>query len=417
MKLTVKKLVPFFTAFMLFLFTATTFYIMGSEDKKSPVTAKNQDTIENEEGSHDNGDDNSFNNGLIENSITNEINGSGNITNTITNEINNENGEIDNSISNSIDSENGDIENTIENIINGSNGNINNEIENVIKNSSNNNILNNITNNIDVSVDVNVTNNVTNDVKGENGNETGNGNDNGNGEDTNGNGDNGSSNGNGEADVELNPVWGIDSASLTTEDFLACVRNNFGDPQVWGRYLGDKEGVSFGLTQEEVELFHENDIQILVIWNQFTDATGYDKGQSEAEAAINLARDFGIPEGVALFANVEPIYPIDTEFLLGWYDALQNSEYEAGVYGIFDPDRELYVAFEAAAEENPEILDDYYVWTSSPNVGITTEANAPDYNPQAPEGATIAGWQYGIDAETCNIDTNWFSNLAFDIFW
>ncbi|ADU30566.1 glycoside hydrolase domain-containing protein [Evansella cellulosilytica] len=401
-----KRLIPFFTALMLFIITATAFYIWGSEDASEPISASvmdddNMEDSEDNSDSNDNGSNNNVNNSVdgdgstIDNEITNEIYGSGEINSTIENEIHGENGEVNNSIDNTIEGNGGTVDNNIRNDITGD-GNITN------------NIINNITNNI------------VSDNGDENGNGNGNG-ENGNGEENgeengtdNGNG-NGDGNGNGE-DVP-DQVWGVDSASLTTDEMLACVRENFGDPQVWGRYLGDKEGVSYGLTPEGRDLLHENDIQILVIWNHFEDATGYDKGVSEAEDAIDMARDFGVPEGVALFANVEPIYPIDSGFLLGWYETLQDSEYEAGVYGIFSPDEELYVAFETAAEENENILEDYYVWTASPYHGITTEENAPDYNPEAPEGATLAGWQYGIDAEACNIDTVWFEGEALDVFW
>ncbi|MDQ0256306.1 hypothetical protein J2S74_003726 [Evansella vedderi] len=414
----------YIVSFVLIVFTAFTFYMYGSMDRSNPVTASKDTEIGVEESSGGDSD--------ISNTINNEINADGgNIDNSIVNEINGNNGEIDNNIENTINGGNGDIDNHIENYINGDNATIDNQIENNITNSSNNTIDNSVTNNIEVNIDVNVTNNVINNIEGngngeeengtgESGNgtedETGNGEDNGNGDEADNGEENG--NGNGEANGETpDTVWGVDSASLTTEDMLMCVRENFGDPQVWARYLGDKEGVSYGLTQEEVELLHSNDIDIMVIWNHFTDATGYEKGQSEATAAIEMARDFGIPEGVAIFANVEPIYPIDADFLLGWYDALEESEYESGVYGIFHPDRELYTAYEIAAEENPSLLENNYVWTSSPEHGITTEENAPEYDPLAPEGALIAGWQYGIDAETCNIDTNHFDSNVFDALW
>lgn len=433
---------PYLMSLVIIVLTAFTFYMYGSMDRSNPTTASNTSEVEGSQ-EESNGAESD-----ISNTITNEINAGGEVDNTIINEINGDNGEIDNTIENDIDGGNGEIENSIENIINGDNATIDNHIENNIISGSNNTINNNVTNNIDVTIDVNVTNNIVNNIEssenGEeangtddngNGTEEANGNDeeNGNGTeeeagngDENGNGtddetENGDENGNGNGDATNgdtpDTVWGIDSASLTTEDMLNCVRENFGDPQVWARYLGDKEDVSYGLTHEEVELLHDNGIDIMVIWNHFTDATGYEKGQNEATAAIEMARDFGIPEGVAIFANVEPNYPIDADFLLGWYETMEESEYESGVYGIFHPDRELYTAYEIAAEENSSLLENNYVWTSSPNHGITTEDNAPEYNPQAPEGALIAGWQYGIDAETCNIDTNHFDSNVFDALW
>jgi hypothetical protein len=62
-------------------------------------------------------------------------------------------------------------------------------------------------------------------------------------------------------------------------------------------------------------------------------------------------------------------------------------------------------------------MENNWVWTAAPNVGITTEENAPEYNPEAPEDSLIAGWQYGIDAETCNIDTVHYNGDALEVFW
>ncbi|MCK0472322.1 glycoside hydrolase domain-containing protein [Halalkalibacter sp. APA_J-10(15)] len=401
------RFLPYVLSLVLIFITAFTFYMYGSADT-NPVTASDDTQESNGEESD------------LRNTITNEINTeAGNVDNSIINEVNVSNGEINNSVENTINSKNGDIGNHIENHMSGDDATVDNQVENNITNGSNNTITNHITNNVEVNVDVHVKNNLVNNVEGK-------GDDGESGTDENGNGDeagreeeNGDGNGNGEASNGETPdtVWGVDSASLTTEDMLSCVRENFGDPKVWARYLGDKDGVSYGLTHEEVEFLHENDIDIMVIWNHFTDATGYEKGQSEATAAIEMAREFDIPEGVAIFANVEPIYPIDADFLLGWYDVMEESEYESGVYGIFHPDRELYTAYETAAEENTSLLENNYVWTSSPNIGITTEENAPEYDPEAPEGSLIAGWQYGIDAQTCNIDTNHFDSNVFDALW
>lgn len=312
--------------------------------------------------------------------------------------------------------EESNIINNVQNQINGDQSEVSNSVENDVKGNSNQ-VENNITNHIDVKVDVNVTNNITNSIDNQKKQNT---------ESTNSNRNdqnstienNGQNNDNGDSDENGDEVvWGVDSASLTTDDLLACVRNNFGDPQVWGRYLGDKEGVSAGLTSEEVELLQENGIEILVIWNHFSDATGYENGENEANAAINLAKELGIPKGAAIFADIEPSYPVDSAFIQGWYEAMNQSGYEPGIYGIFDDDRNLTSAYNAAIDSNSEILENTFIWTASPNVGITTQANAPQYQPETPNNALVAGWQYGIDAQTCNIDTNLFNNEVLDALW
>ncbi|WP_252183659.1 glycoside hydrolase domain-containing protein [Rossellomorea vietnamensis] len=304
-----------------------------------------------------------------------------------------------------------------------------NNVENTIENQGGeevqNNITNNITNNVKVTVegDGDVVNSVTNSISNGvmngtgNGNDSGNGNGNGNGSGNENDSGNGSGGDNGNGDGESDLVWGIDTASATNEEFNMCVRDNFGDPEVVGRYLGDKEGVSAGLTQEEAELVKSNNDEILLIHNRFSDATGFENGVQEGEEAISLARELGAPEGTAIFADIEPTYPVNSDFIRGWYDALSSSAYVPGIYGIFSSERNLAAAYNQAVSQNSNIQEDTYIWTAAPNVGITTEANAPEYQPAAPEGAIVIGWQYGLDAQECNIDTNLFDNEYTDVLW
>jgi len=208
--------------------------------------------------------------------------------------------------------------------------------------------------------------------------------------------------------------WGVDSASYTDEDLLQCVQDNFGQADVWGRYLGDKEGVSQGLDTDEVSRLHENDVQILVIYNHFTDATGYDNGVNEAEKAIAYAGDLDTPDGVAIFGDIEPSYSVDSAFLEGWYDTFSSSDYEAALYGVFNEGSHLSEAYNATDQT---VQENTIVWTAFPQEGITTKENAPDYNPQGPDDALLYGWQYGIEAEQCHIDTNLFHEAMLDYLW
>lgn len=208
--------------------------------------------------------------------------------------------------------------------------------------------------------------------------------------------------------------WGVDSASYTDEDLLQCVQDNFGQADVWGRYLGDIEGVSQGLDSDEVSLLHENDTHILVIYNHFSEATGYDNGVSEAEKAIADAADLDIPKGVAIFGDIEPSYPVDSAFLEGWYDTFVSSDYEAALYGVFNEKSHLLEAYKATKQP---VQENTVVWTAYPQKEITTKEKAPDYNPQGPDDALLYGWQYGMEAEQCHIDTNLFHEEILDYLW
>jgi Domain of unknown function (DUF1906) len=339
---------------------------------------------------------------------------------------------------------NNNIQNNIDN--NGSNSaenNVDNTIDNNGRKDIKNNVTNNITNNVEVNVDVdaegnvvnNVSNNISNNATNGTSNDTNNGNnsDNGNGDSENGkegskNSNNGDekkddkSSNNGKNDKEQDSkksgfTWGIDTASLTSENFNMCVKDNFGDPGVVGRYLGNNEGASVGLTKEEVDLIKSNKDKILLIHNKLSDATGYDNGVQEGKEAINLAKELGAPEGTAIFVDIEPTFPVNAAFIQGWYDTLSSSSYAPGIYGIFDKNTDLTASFNAASKENADIKENTYIWTAAPNAGITTKNKAPEYKPQAPEGSLVIGWQYGIDAQTCNIDTNLFNNKYTDILW
>ncbi|TKC19531.1 glycoside hydrolase domain-containing protein [Robertmurraya kyonggiensis] len=319
-----------------------------------------------------------------------------------------------------VESGDGTVTNNVENNINGENAEVTNTINNSVKNGKNNTVDNNVSNNIEVNVNVNVTNDIGNNIEGQNANasqentkETSN-----NGQEekpADQNGETGAKENDPSNDDEV--VWGVDSASSTDSEMLSCVRENYGEPKVWGRYLGEKEGVSSGITTDEAEFLHSNNILVLPIWNHFTDATGYDSGKSEAEQAIKKAEELGLPAGVPIFADIEPSYPVNSEFIKAWYDVLGNSNYKPGIYGVFESGNELTTAFEEAAGNDKNILASTYIWTASPHTGTTSESNAPTYEPEAPENSLVGGWQYGIEGKACNIDTNLFSGKITEILW
>ncbi|RFB16842.1 DUF1906 domain-containing protein [Bacillus sp. HNG] len=212
-------------------------------------------------------------------------------------------------------------------------------------------------------------------------------------------------------------VWGIDSASETTKDFYACVKENFGDPIVFGRYIGGRDGISVGLTAEQVKIIHAEGDFILPIYNHFNDATGYDNGVAHAKDALKLAGEIGIPENIAIFADIEPDYPVDSEFINGWFDTIVGSKYKSGIYGVFDPEQALFKAYQEAGKSNGAILEQNYIWTAAPSVGVTAESKAPEFNPSAPAGSLAWGWQYGLESKSCNIDTNLFKRELVDVLW
>lgn len=44
---------------------------------------------------------------------------------------------------------------------------------------------------------------------------------------------------------------------------------------------------------------------------------GYDHGAEHASQAIDYANDLEVPDGTALFGDIEPKFPVDSAFLEG----------------------------------------------------------------------------------------------------
>src|SRR5699024_7816109 len=115
-----------------------------------------------------------------------------------------------------------------------------------------------------------------------------------------------------------------------------------------------------------------------------------------------------------LFGDIEPKFPIDSAFIEGWYDTLSGSLYKPGLYGVFDEDSKLLEAYNAV---NKDTHKNTVIWSAYPQKEITSKKDAPGFNPEGPSDAMIYGWQYGIDSESCKIDTNLFSKEILDYLW
>lgn len=199
------------------------------------------------------------------------------------------------------------------------------------------------------------------------------------------------------------PLWGVDTAGHVNDSLYKCVADHYGKPDFWGRYMKSKGDTSEGLTKDEVSFIHKKGGKILLIYNHFNNATGYDKGVSEAKDAISFAKDLGVPKARTLFADIEPTYPVDSGFIRGWVKKLSSSPYKAGIYGDFSKDSKLRKAYQAAIEkvDHKPIL-----WSFQPRAGITLKKEAPYFAPAAPKASKTLIWQYGINAKKCNIDTD-----------
>lgn len=212
-------------------------------------------------------------------------------------------------------------------------------------------------------------------------------------------------------------VWGVDSAVTADEELYTCVKSKFGNPKFWGRYLSEGPNVSAGLTRAEISFLRNRGIKVLPLYNVFSDAIGYEKGQLAARNAVFNARRLGIPNNVALFANVKRFLAVDEAWIRGWVESIYPSGFRPGIYN--DPVKgDFAVAYCEAVRKNKQVAVHTILWSAEPEPGVTKERNAPKYKPISPKcKANVWVWQYGRDSEDCPIDTNLADQRALNYLY
>lgn len=212
-------------------------------------------------------------------------------------------------------------------------------------------------------------------------------------------------------------IWGIDTAGNIKQSDYQCISKDYGKPAFVGRYLGNVNDVSKSLTKDEVNFLHSKGIKILPIHNRFSKALGLENGKKEAEEAIKLAKSVGVKDGVVIMADIEPKFPVDPDFLIGWTDTMLKSKYMPGVYGDFNKN-DLAKAYKVAAKRDQSVKDKLILWTNQPSIGVTSQDKAPTkFKGQSPNSDGTLAWQYGIKSKQCNIDADLGKNDLLDLLW
>jgi hypothetical protein len=201
-------------------------------------------------------------------------------------------------------------------------------------------------------------------------------------------------------------VWGVDSSNPVDQELYDCVKNQYGLPKYWGRYLTERPNVSSGLTKDEIGFIRSKGIKILPIYNVINEAVGYEEARIAARNAVFHARRLGIPKNIILFANVEHFFNVDAAWIMGWVETLIPSGYRSGFY--HDPVKgDFSQAYCQAVQQNNDVAVQAILWSAEPETGATSERKAPKYNPATPScKANVWLWQYGRDAKKYPIDTN-----------
>jgi hypothetical protein len=215
----------------------------------------------------------------------------------------------------------------------------------------------------------------------------------------------------------LRTIWGVDSAEAANEELYACVKNKYGKPKYWGRYLTRKEGVNEGLSKGEILFLHMKGIRIMPIYNDFSAALTYRQGQITARNAIFHANRLSFPNDTVIFANIENFFQVDEAWIRAWVDVFYPSGYRPGFY--HDPkEGDFSTAFCTAAKKNEKVSSQSILWSSEPEKKVSKEKEAPIFKPNKPNCHSLVwGWQYGRDAKDCSIDTNIILYKLYQLLW
>ncbi len=209
--------------------------------------------------------------------------------------------------------------------------------------------------------------------------------------------------------------WGVDSAEIVTEELFQCVLQNFGYPGFWGRYLVRVQGVSEGLTQLEISFMRSKGIKLLPIYNSIREAKGYYRGRAAGNNAVLYAQNLNIPKGMPIFADIEPFFQIDDEWIQGWTEEMVLGEYKSGIYN-FPETGGFNKAFCDAVKENKQIKALNILWSAEPELEPSGPLNPPEYRPLGPDcGGNVWAWQYSRKVTSCPIDTNLASSELVNI--
>ena len=201
-------------------------------------------------------------------------------------------------------------------------------------------------------------------------------------------------------------LFGVDSRTQANEllqnnieEFEWVVRNKI-YPNFYGRYLvGDN-----CLTKEEINFIHSKGCKIAAIYTDDNEKQSEEQGAFLAKAIDIRALELGIPEGTAVFLEINEDEPISDNFLRGFAESLIVEGYTPGFKANTDAKFIFDREFSRGMQNAKDVFKKSLIWAVAPTIedynGITTShlIHPDNWVPYAPSGLIgneIAVWQYG----------------------
>lgn len=221
-------------------------------------------------------------------------------------------------------------------------------------------------------------------------------------------------------------LFGIDSNHPTNdllqnnlEHFEWIIRNKI-YPNFCARYINGE----MCLTKSEINFLHEKGCKIAAIYSDNTEKQTEEQGVILAKKIVICALELGIPDGTAIFLEIEENESVSCDLMRGFAKSLLIEGYtpgfKANTNAKFSFDRE----FSKGMQTDKDIFMKCLIWAVSPSLaeydGITTShlIHPDDWKPYAPSGITrneVAIWQYGKNCHPIEDDTGIVVTFNLDL--
>ena len=201
-------------------------------------------------------------------------------------------------------------------------------------------------------------------------------------------------------------MFGVDS-KIQADDILQnnisefewVVRNKI-YPNFFGRYISGDEC----LTKSEIEFIHSKGCKIAALFMDESQKLTKKHAALLVEKIDDCAFRLGIPEGVAIFLEINESEMMSCDFMQEFANTLLFAGYTPGFKVNTDAKFTFDREFSKGIQNNESLFNQCLVWATAPTVeeynGITTShlIHPDNWKPYAPSGMSrrnIAVWQYG----------------------
>lgn len=194
---------------------------------------------------------------------------------------------------------------------------------------------------------------------------------------------------------------GSDLLQNNIDAFEWIVRNKI-YPNFYGRYIGG----DYGLTKGEIAFIHSKGCKIAAIYADNSEKRTEKQGILMADKLDKPTIELGIPEGTAIFLELDENETISRNFLKGFAESLIAMGYTPGFKANTDARFAFDREFSGGMRTDSNVFKKCLIWAVSPviedyNRLTTSHLIHPDnWAPYAPSALTrneIAVWQYGRD--------------------